>query len=235
MIQDPTSPEELHSDPEELHSDGSEPLPPDHSGSGEGGGRAAEDAESTAGSSGNVPGDAAQTSLLETFEYGGEGGDIPDDAIFSPDDPIVGPGDAIVGPGDTLRKGRGAASESGDSTTDAAKSPSMEAAESPSIDAGKSPSIDAGKSPSEEDPFAREEGLPGIATGIGGSSESVRVEAGDLAWEIRRAANTLSSLSRELEEGGLEALRIKSRTDPLESLIRTLLAGYLIGRTDRQG
>jgi len=90
---------------------------------------------------------------------------------------------------------------------------------------------------SPDDPILREGEERGVVTGMGGAHEGSAPEfegMGDLAWEIRHAANIMTGLATALKEQGMEALKVHSETEPMDAVLRSFIAGYLVGRTDTE-
>ncbi len=86
---------------------------------------------------------------------------------------------------------------------------------------------------SPDGPIARQdEGVEGIVTGMAGEAEEHAVVGGDLAWQIRRTSNILESLSHALREQGMEALRVHPETEPMDAMLRSFVAGFLVGRLE---
>ncbi len=88
---------------------------------------------------------------------------------------------------------------------------------------------------SPDDPLTRSDDGEGIVTGIGGITEKDTSEGRGLAWEIRHTADILDRLSRELHENGLAALRVHPETEPMDAMLRSFVAGYLVGQMDEEG
>lgn len=88
---------------------------------------------------------------------------------------------------------------------------------------------------SPDDPILKEGEERGVVTGMGGEgipSDRPLDQIGDLAWEIRHAANIMNGLATALKEHGMEALKVHSDTEPMDAVLRSFIAGYLVGRTD---
>ncbi len=85
---------------------------------------------------------------------------------------------------------------------------------------------------SPDDPITRAEPMEGVVTTMSGLNVSRISGEGDLRWEIRHAANIIEALARNLKEHGMEALRIHPETEPVDAMLRSYIAGYLVGRTD---
>ena len=89
---------------------------------------------------------------------------------------------------------------------------------------------------SPDEPMVRSE-AKGVVTGIAGMSEKKKVSARNLAagsrdWNIRHAADILDQLSTDLREQGVEALRTHPEMEPMDSMLRGLVAGFLLGRQE---
>jgi hypothetical protein len=90
---------------------------------------------------------------------------------------------------------------------------------------------------SPDDPILRVGEERGVVTGMGGEDRGLDApigRMGDLAWEIRHAANIMSGLAEALKEQGMEALKVHSETEPMDAVLRSFIAGYLVGRTDAE-
>lgn len=81
-------------------------------------------------------------------------------------------------------------------------------------------------------PIAREESEEGIVTGMSGVDDpALRVSSGVL-WEIRHTADLLRNLERTLREKGVEALHIHPDVEPMDAMLRSFIAGFLVGRLE---
>ncbi len=86
---------------------------------------------------------------------------------------------------------------------------------------------------SPDDPITRgDDGEEGVVTGMDGETDEETRSGGDLTWQIRRTSNILESLAHALRDQGMEALRIHPETEPMDAMLRSFVAGYLVGRTD---
>lgn len=83
---------------------------------------------------------------------------------------------------------------------------------------------------SPDDPILINEVVEGVVTGMAGRSEIDTGAAGDLAWEIRHTANIMNALSKALKEQGMEALKLHPETEPMDAVLRSFVAGYLVGK-----
>ena len=83
-----------------------------------------------------------------------------------------------------------------------------------------------------DEPILINEVVDGVVTRMSGEDHGDSTVAGNLAWEIRHAANIMNALSRALRERGMEALKLHSETEPMEAALRSFVAGYLVGRMD---
>jgi hypothetical protein len=87
---------------------------------------------------------------------------------------------------------------------------------------------------SPDDPIFRSGPVEGVVTTMSGISVGEMRGKGDLRWEIRHAANIMDALARDLKERGMEALRVHPETEPMDAMLRSYIAGFLVGRTDTQ-
>jgi len=90
---------------------------------------------------------------------------------------------------------------------------------------------------SPDDPIVKEGEERGVVTGMGGEgmpSDPSPEQIGDLAWEIRHAANIMNGLASALKEQGMDALKVHSETEPMDAVLRSFIAGYLVGRTESE-
>ena len=87
---------------------------------------------------------------------------------------------------------------------------------------------------SPDDPIAREdEDLgEGVVTGIGGTMGGEYGVSGNMAYELRHAANIMDALAKAIKEQGVEALRVHPETEPVDAMLRSFVAGFIVGRTD---
>lgn len=85
---------------------------------------------------------------------------------------------------------------------------------------------------SPDDPLTRSEDGEGVVTGIGGSALRPPQKGRGLAWELRYTADLLKRLERDLREHGMEALRIHPDTEPMDAMLRSFIAGFLVGRME---
>lgn len=85
---------------------------------------------------------------------------------------------------------------------------------------------------SPDDPIAGRGREEGVVTGMAGRAEREMESGGDLTWQIRYISNVLESLAQALREQGIEALRIHPDSDPVDAMLRSFVAGYLVGKTD---
>jgi hypothetical protein len=85
---------------------------------------------------------------------------------------------------------------------------------------------------SPDDPLIRSDDHEGVVVGMGGGDDRDYRKGKGLAWEIRNTAAIMEALARELNEKGMEALRVHPDTVPMDAMLRSYVAGYLVGRLD---
>jgi hypothetical protein len=85
---------------------------------------------------------------------------------------------------------------------------------------------------SPDDPIAVREREEGEVTGMAGRAEREMGSGGDLTWQIRYISNVLEGLAQALRKQGVQALRIHPDSDPVDAMLRSFVAGYLVGKTD---
>lgn len=88
---------------------------------------------------------------------------------------------------------------------------------------------------SPDDPVRQDDSGEGIVTNLGGREIKNAAEARSLLWEVRVAADLMETLARDLREEGLGALKLNPGAEPLDVMIRSFVAGYLIGKLDEEG
>ncbi len=82
---------------------------------------------------------------------------------------------------------------------------------------------------SPDDPLIQSEAGEGVVTGMGGWAAGPPPDGRGIEWEIRRTADLLKSLERNLREHGMEALRVHPEVEPMDAMLRSFIAGYLVG------
>jgi hypothetical protein len=88
---------------------------------------------------------------------------------------------------------------------------------------------------SPDEPIVREGEERGVVTGMSGvdvRDEAAQGGGGDLAWEIQHAAHIMTGLAKALQDQGMDALKVDPETEPMDAVLRSFIAGYLVGRTD---
>jgi hypothetical protein len=88
---------------------------------------------------------------------------------------------------------------------------------------------------SPDEPIIRQGEERGIVTGMGGvddRDQAAQGGEGDLAWEIQHAAHIMTGLAKALRGQGMDALKVDPDTEPMDAVLRSFIAGYLVGRTD---
>lgn len=88
---------------------------------------------------------------------------------------------------------------------------------------------------SPDDPLTRSEGGEGVVTGMGGSTDGTARKGRGLEWELRYTADLLKNLERGLREQGMEALRVHPDVEPMDAMLRSFIAGFLVGRMEEEG
>jgi len=74
----------------------------------------------------------------------------------------------------------------------------------------------------------------GVVMGMGGGDDRDYGKGRGLAWEIRNTATLMETLARELREQGMAALRVHAQTQPMDAMLRSYVAGFLVGRMDEE-
>jgi len=87
---------------------------------------------------------------------------------------------------------------------------------------------------SPDDPIAGGHEAEGVVTGMGGEAQEEATSGRDRVRQIRHVAHVLENLARELQDQGMRALRVRPSSDPVDAMLRTFVAGYLVGRSDVQ-
>ena len=87
---------------------------------------------------------------------------------------------------------------------------------------------------SPDDPLARSDGGEGVVTGMAGARGQTQGKERGLAWEIQNTAKLMGTLSRELREQGMEALKVRPGSEPMDAMLRSFVAGFLVGRMDEE-
>jgi hypothetical protein len=87
---------------------------------------------------------------------------------------------------------------------------------------------------SPDDPLRREETEEGVVTRLNGNLSRPPDVPPSLAWKLRNTADLMENFSRELRERGLEALKVSPDSGPVDVLIRSFVAGYLVGQMEDQ-
>lgn len=85
---------------------------------------------------------------------------------------------------------------------------------------------------SPDQPLKRDPGEEGVVTRLSGNSDGITDEPGSRAWRVRLTADLLERLARDLRERGLEALTVPPGSGRMDTMIRSFVAGYLIGREE---
>lgn len=87
---------------------------------------------------------------------------------------------------------------------------------------------------SPDDPLTRSETGEGVVTGMAGTRGRTQGKGRGLAWEIQNTAKLMDTLARELREQGMEALKVRPETEPMDAMLRSFIAGFLVGRMDEE-
>ena len=88
---------------------------------------------------------------------------------------------------------------------------------------------------SPDEPLRREKTEEGVVTRLNGNLTRSPDIPPSLVWKIRHTADLMETLSRELRERGLEALEVHPDSGPVDVLIRSFVAGYLVGQMEDEG
>jgi hypothetical protein len=87
---------------------------------------------------------------------------------------------------------------------------------------------------SPDDPIVREQKTGGVVMGMAGEEDEEPLSGEELIRQIHHMAHVLETLARDLQERGMEALRLRPDSDPADAMLRTFVGGYLVGRSDVQ-
>jgi hypothetical protein len=87
---------------------------------------------------------------------------------------------------------------------------------------------------SPDDPLTLETGGEGVVTGMGGADDQSMGKGGGLVWEIMNTAALMERLGRDLRDHGMEALRVYPETEPMDALLRSFVAGFLVGKMEEE-
>ena len=87
---------------------------------------------------------------------------------------------------------------------------------------------------SPDDPLTRSDGGEGVVTGMAGTRGQAQGKGRGLAWEIQNTAKLMDTLARELRGQGMEALKLRPETEPMDAMLRSFVAGFLVGRMDEE-
>lgn len=85
---------------------------------------------------------------------------------------------------------------------------------------------------SPDEPLRREEEVEGAVTRLNGNLTRSPDVPPSLAGKLRHTADLMESFSRELREQGLEALKVRPDSGPIDVMIRSFVAGYLVGQIE---
>jgi len=88
---------------------------------------------------------------------------------------------------------------------------------------------------SPDEPLRREEAEEGVVTRLNGNLTRSPDLHRSLAWKLRHTADLMESLSRELREQGLNALKVHPDSGPVDAMLRSFVAGYLAGQMEDEG
>jgi hypothetical protein len=87
---------------------------------------------------------------------------------------------------------------------------------------------------SPDDPVALEEDGEGVVTGMNGADARSRGKGRGLGWDLMNTAALMERLGRDLREHGMEALRVYPETEPMDAMLRSFVAGFLVGRMEEE-
>ena len=85
---------------------------------------------------------------------------------------------------------------------------------------------------SPDEPLRREEDEEGVVTRLNGNFTHPPEIAPSLVWKLRHTADLMENLAQELREQGLGALKVNPDSGPVDTMIRSFLAGYLVGQME---
>jgi len=70
----------------------------------------------------------------------------------------------------------------------------------------------------------------GVVRGMGGEGAGDSGRGMGLDWEIRNTSRIMETLAKDLREQGMEALRVHPDTAPMDAMLRSFVAGFLVGK-----
>ena len=88
---------------------------------------------------------------------------------------------------------------------------------------------------SPDGPLRIDEPEEGVVTRLSGRPTRSMDKPRSLTWRVRLTADLLEALSRDLKERGLEALKIHPKSERMDAVLRSFIAGYLVGQMDDEG
>jgi len=87
---------------------------------------------------------------------------------------------------------------------------------------------------SPDDPLKRSDPSEGVVTRLDGGVGTSPDEVSSLSWKLRTTADLMEALARDLREHGLGALKVRPDTEPMDAMIRSFVAGYLVGKLEEE-
>jgi hypothetical protein len=85
---------------------------------------------------------------------------------------------------------------------------------------------------SPDDPLAADDDGEGIVTGMDGVDARNLGKGRGLLWEMMNTAAIMERLGRDLREHGMGALKVHPETEPMEAMLRSFVAGFLVGQIE---
>jgi len=83
---------------------------------------------------------------------------------------------------------------------------------------------------SPDDPLKTAPLEPGVVTRLSGKAGRSPDRPRSLVWRVRLTADLLERLAKDLREQGLEALKVHPESERMDAIIRSFVAGYLVGQ-----